>query len=111
MDNFTAVKSLCTAIASAFNPDADVINFALFNEGINPQDAATPKDQAIFRIAASLVRGFVESSRSEGGVSIGVMGEEAIKQSLIFWCGYYGLDAAEVIDDFLRVIDNGSNLW
>ena len=34
MDNLTATRSLCNAIANTFYPDNATIEFALFNEGI-----------------------------------------------------------------------------
>ena len=106
MDNLTATRSLCNAIANTFYPDNATIEFALFNEA-----EATPKDPMIFRVAARLVIGYVENSRSENGVSTSVMSEEALKQSLSIWCGYYGLNADEVLSDYMRVIEDGTHLW
>lgn len=82
----------------------------LFNDGIDPAEEAAPKDPAIFRAAVKLIHGYVESSRTENGVSTSVR-EDAIKESLAFWCNIYGLDAEEELGDYLRVIENGSNLW
>lgn len=111
MDNLTATRSLCNAIANTFYPDNATIEFALFNEGIDTKAEATPKDPMIFRVAARLVIGYVENSRSENGVSTSVMSEEALKQSLSIWCGHYGLDADEVLSDYMRVIEDGTHLW
>ncbi|EKC73398.1 hypothetical protein OBE_02409, partial [human gut metagenome] len=44
MDNLTATRSLCNAIANTFYPDNATIEFALFNEGIDAKAEATPKD-------------------------------------------------------------------
>ena len=55
MDNLTATRSLCNAIANTFYPDNATIEFALFNEGIDAKAEATPKDPMIFRVAARLV--------------------------------------------------------
>ena len=109
MDNLTATRSLCNAIANTFYPDNATIEFALFNEGIDAK--AEAKDPMIFRVAARLVIGYVENSRSENGVSTSVMSEEALKQSLSIWCGHYGLDADEVLSDYMRVIEDGTHLW
>lgn len=111
MDNLTAVRTLCNAIVSSFHPDDDTISAILFHLDIEPSATATPKDPEIFRAAVALVKGYVESSRSEGGISVSVMSEDAIKQSVIFWCGRFGLDADEELADYLRVIENGSNMW
>lgn len=54
MDNLTATRSLCNAIANTFYPDNATIEFALFNEGIDAKAEATPKDPMIFRVAAAL---------------------------------------------------------
>lgn len=111
MTNLLAVRSLCNAIANTFYPDDETIKLALFNEGIDAEAGATPKDPQIFRVAKGLVIGYVEGSRSEGGVSTSVMSEEAIKQSLAIWCGYYGLKAEDELGDYMRVIESGANLW
>lgn len=111
MDNLNATRSLCNAMCSTFFPDNSTIEFSLFNDGIEAKAEATPKDPQIFRAALSLVMGYVESSRSENGVSTSVMSEDAIKNSIIYWCGYYGLDADEELSEYSRVVEDGSNLW
>lgn len=111
MNNLSATRSLCNAIASTFYPDNETISLALFNDGIEAQDEATPKDPRIFRVAARLVMGYVESSRSEGGVSTSVLSEDAIKHSLAVWCNNYGLSAEEELSGYLRVIEDGTHLW
>ena len=94
-------------MCSTFFPDNSTIEFSLFNDGIDPKAKATPKDPQIFRAAIRLVMGYVESSRSENGVSTSVMSED----SIIYWCGYYGLDADEELSEYSREIEDGSNLW
>lgn len=111
MDNLTATRSLCNAICSTFYPDMSTVELVLFNEGIDTKADAEAKDPAIFRAAVRLVMGYVESSRSENGVSTSVISEDAIKESIAYWCNYYGLDADEVMGDYLRSIEDGSNLW
>ena len=110
MDNLKALRSLCNAIANTFYPDNSTIELELFNEGIDTQAEATPKDETLFRVAVRLVMGYVESSRSENGVST-LVKEDAIKDSIKYWCKEYGLDADDVIPDSLRIIEDGSNLW
>ena len=107
MTNLSAVKSLCNAIANTFYPDDATIELALF---IPAQGEATPKDPETFRVAVALVMGYVESSRSENGVSTSVMADAA-KESIRYWCNIYGLDADEVLGDYVRVIDNGTHYW
>lgn len=111
MTNLEALRRLCNAIANTFYPDDATLELVLFNEGINASDDATPKDVTIFRLAVSLIMGYVESTRTENGVSTSVR-EDAIEDSIKYWCGIYGLDADEVLsDDALRIIEDGSHLW
>lgn len=110
MNNLNALRSLCNAIANTFYPDNKTIELVLFNEGINAQAEATPKDVTLFRLAIRLIFGYVESSRSENGVSTSVR-EDAIKESIRVWCGIYGLDADEEMSDYVREIEDGTHLW
>lgn len=110
MNNLKALSSLCNAMATTFYPDHATIELVLFNEGIDPQAEAAPKDEQLFRVAVRLIIGYVEGSRSENGVSTSVR-EDAIEESIKYWCNIYGLDADEIIPDSLRVIEDGSNLW
>lgn len=110
MNNLKALSSLCNAIANTFYPDKSAMEVVLFNDGIDPEAEAVPKDPNIFRAAVKLVRGYVEASRSENGVSTSVM-DDAVKESLAFWCNIYGLDADEELGDYLRVIKDGTSLW
>ena len=110
MTNIEALRRLCNAIANTFYPDDATLEFALFNEGIDATTDATPKDKSIFRVAVGLVRGYIESSRSENGISTSVM-QDAVEKSLMYWCNVYGVDAEDVIEDCFRVIDDASNLY
>lgn len=109
MNNLSATSKLCTAICSSFYPDERAIEIALFNAGIIGTDEAQPKDKNVFMVAVTLVRGYVESSRSEGGISVSV-DRDAVNDSILFWAREYGV----VEDDVLlkpKVIENGSYMW
>lgn len=108
MDNLTALRGLCNAICSTFYPDIHAMAMMLFNEGIEAEDEATAKDPALLKIAIRLVKGYVESSRSEGGVSYDI-DTDKIDDNIKDWCDDYGLDASDFIS--LKTIENGSNLW
>lgn len=111
MNNLQALSRLCNAIANTFYPDQSTLEVVLFNEGMDATADATAKDVKLFRLAVRLVRGYVESSKSENGVSMSVR-EDVVESSLRYWCSYYGLDAEQELgDDDLRVIQNGSNMW
>ena len=109
MNNLKALRGLCNAICNTFYPDRAAMETVLFNEGIESDAEATPKDGKLFRVAIRLVRGYVESSRTENGVSTSVR-EDAINENIKLWCKDYGLNA----DDYLisvKTIESGSNLW
>lgn len=110
MNCVEALRGLCNAMASSFYPDEAAMEVVLYNEGINPTDEAKPKDKAILMAAITLVMGYVESSRSDNGVSVSVR-EEAIKGSIRHWCSIYGVDAEDAMMGYDRVMSDGSNLW
>lgn len=110
MKNIEALSTLCTSIANTFYPDSAVLRLALFNEGVDAEAEAQPKDVTIFRCAVRLVMGYVEASRSEGPVSTSVM-QDAVDKSLQYWCNYYGLDAEEELSEYKRTISDATNLW
>lgn len=111
MNNLNATRSLCNAICNTFYPDNSTIELVLFNDGIDAKAEATPKDAKIFRAALRLVNGYVEGSRTENGVSTSVLSENKIKDSIRYWCGYYGLDADDELKGYLTAIEDGSNMW
>lgn len=110
MTNIEALRSLCNALANTFYPDDATMRFALFNQDLDAESDAAPKDPTIFRTAVSLVKGYVEGSRTENGVSTSVK-EDAVEKSLLYWCNVYGLDASEELGDFMRMIGDASNMW
>lgn len=110
MTNLDATKSLCNAIVNTFYPDSATVRFVLASHGISPDGEATPTDKELFCTAVRLVMGFVESSRSENGVSTAVR-EDAIRNSIKYWCGVYGVDADEVLGGEATTIEDGTHLW
>lgn len=110
MTNLAALSSLCNAIANTFYPDDNTLQLALFNAEIDPDASATPKDPEIFRVAVPLIKGYVEASRTENGVSTSVM-QDAVEKSLMYWCNIYGLNAEEELGNTLRIIEDGSQCW
>ncbi len=109
MDNLKALRGLCNALCNTFYPDLSTMELMLFNEGINGNEEAKPKDAKLFQVAVRLVKGYVESSRTENGISTSVR-EDAIDENIAQWCKDYGLDA----EDYLlsaKTIENGSNWW
>ena len=110
MTNLEAVRRLCTAICSSFYADVQTVELVLFNEGIDADADATAKDAATLKAAVKLVRGYVETSRTEGGISVSI-DRDALNDSILFWCNEYGVDSEEVMEDTVRVIYDGSSRW
>lgn len=108
MTNLEILRSRCTAIASSFYPDRNVLEVALFDAGINPADEATPNDVEMIKVALRLVRGFVETSRGEGRVSVGT-DWDAVKTNIIQTAKDAGLDPAEYTE--LSTITDRSDIW
>ena len=109
MDNLSALRGLCNAICNTFYPDRAAMEMMLFNEQLGPCDDAKPKDIKLLKLAIRLVKGYVEASRSENGVSTSV-NTAAIDDAIKDWCVDYGLDA----DDYIlsqTTIEDGSNRW
>ena len=82
---------------------------SLFNAGIDATAEATANNPDIISTAILIVNGWVETSRSESGISVSV-DIDNVKKSIMFWCNKAGLNASEYVDDIV-VFDNGSNLW
>lgn len=81
----------------------------LLNVGIDGKAEAKPKDAELLKVAIRLVRGYVEGSRTENGVSTSVR-EDAVNENIRIWCKDYGLDAEDYLLS-VKTIENGSNLW
>lgn len=109
MDNLSALKGLCNAICNTFYPDVATAELMLFNEGINATKEASPKDATLLKVAITLVRGYVESSRTENGVSTSVDSAK-VDKNIKFWCNEYGLDAEDYMLS-VKSIEDGSNRW
>lgn len=109
MDNLRALKAICNAICSTFYPDYETMEIILFNAGICKDDEATPKNVKLLQAAIQLVKGYVENSRSENGVSTSV-NVDAINENIRLWCKDYGLNAEDYLFS-VKMIENGSILW
>lgn len=109
MTNLEALRAQCKLICNTCYVDSDVLKLALYNAGIDADAYATAKDTAIIREAIVIVKGWVETSRSESGISTSV-DVAAVKNNIIFWCGEAGLDASEFVDDMIT-LDSGSDFW
>lgn len=110
MTNSDAVKRLCNAIVSTYYPDDRVLELVCLMNDLEPDSDAELYAPSIFNAAAKLVVGYVETSRSEGGISFSAE-KERVFASLQFWAKQYGVDAEEFIESNLRVLEGGTSLW
>lgn len=109
MTNLEALRAQCKLICNTCYVDSDVLTLSLLNAGIDADGEAAAKDPEIIRTAIVIVKGWVETSRSENGISTAI-DMPTLKNSIIFWCGEAGLDASEFVDNIVT-IESGSDLW
>lgn len=108
--NQEACRAKCKLICNTAYVDLDVLRDVLIDNGIDPDGTATAASADLMRCAILIVKGWVETSRSEGGISTSI-NYEAVRKNILFWCGQYGLDADELLADSLSSIESGSMLW
>jgi len=109
MTNLKKLKSLCTALCNTFYPDLDVLESVLDDEGLDADATAGKKDKTLLALAIRLVKGFVETSHSENGVSMAT-DRDAVNEAIASWCSDYGLDEDEYLISPLSIRD-ASHLW
>ncbi len=108
--NKEVCRAKCKLICNTAYVDLDVLTDTLIDNGIDPEETAIANNADIMRCAILIVKGWVETSRSEGGISTSI-NYEAVRKNILFWCGQYGLDAEELLKDSLSTIESGSKLW
>ena len=110
LTNSEAVRAKCKLICNTCYVDDDVLRATLQDAGLEAEDVSTPNDPAIVECAILIVKGWVETSRSENGISTGI-NIDKLEQNIIFWCNRAGLDASEFLDGIVTTVENGSDLW
>lgn len=110
MTNLEAIRSLSNAICNTFFPDTATIEIVMLNEGVIGEAETQPKDPIILKCAINLVRGYIEGSSSQNGVSTSVRSQEAINASIKHYCSMYGVDATEYGIEDLTLM-NISDMW
>lgn len=106
-----AVRAKCKLICNTCYVDDDVLEDILSDHDLEPTDTAQSENTAaIVECAILIVKGWVETSRSEGGISTSI-DLATVKKNILFWCGHAGLDASEYLSDELSTISDGSKLW
>lgn len=109
MTNSEALRAQCKFICNTCYVDTDVLSLALLNAGISADDTATPNDPAIIHAAILIVKGWVETSRSENGISAAI-DMPTLENNIKYWCAKAGLDASEFVDGLIS-LESGSDLW
>lgn len=106
----TDLRAICKAICNTCYVDDDVLAVMLSSEGLDPNDYVedTPSSTLI-RLAIEIVKGWVETSRSEGGISVSV-DVARVNRNIAYWAKKGGIEA-EVLDDNGITVRNASNLW
>ena len=108
--NLEALRAKCKLICDTCYVDDDVLIDVLFDAGIDPNGTAVPMDVEIVKAAIIVVKGWVESARSEGGINVSI-NREAVEKNILFWCQRFGLDASEYLSDSMTVIQDGSLIY
>ena len=109
LTNSEAVRAKCKLICNTCYVDTDVLNATLLDAGLTAEGTAEPSDPKIVECAILIVKGWVETSRSENGISTSI-DMDKLEQNILFWCNRAGLDASEFLDSLVTV-ENGSDLW
>lgn len=109
MTNSEALRAQCKLICNTCYVDMDVLSLALLNAGICADADAMPNDPDIIRTAILIIKGWVETSRSENGISAAI-DMPALKNNIKYWCAKVGLDASEFVDGLIS-LESGSDLW
>lgn len=110
MTNKEALRAQCKLICNTCYVDSDVLELTLFNEGIDgDEEVEAFNDPALIRSAILIVKGWVETSRAENGISVST-DIQKLENNIMYWCGQAGLDASEFVNG-LVTLENGSSLW
>lgn len=109
MTNLEALQAQAKLICNTCYVDDDVCELMLMNEGLEADGEAVANDAALVRLAILIVKGWVETSRTEHSISAST-DLDAVRRNILFWCNQSGLDASEYVDGIVT-IDNGSDLW
>lgn len=109
MNNREALKAQCKLICNTCYVDSDVAEYSLLSAGLNPESGAEIGSAALIKLAIEIVKGWVETSRSENGISAAI-DMPTLQNNIIYWCGKAGLDASDYVDGIVS-LESGSDLW
>ncbi|MCC8175527.1 MAG: hypothetical protein LIO91_03745 [Bacteroidales bacterium] len=109
MTNLEALKAQCKLICNTCYVDVDVLRYSLESAGIYSEGDFTPGDKKLISLAIVIVKGWVETSRSESGISTAI-DIATLQNNIAYWCGVAGLDASDYVDGIVSV-ESGTDLW
>ena len=109
--NLEALRAKCKLICDTCYVDDDVLIDVLCDAGIDPDGESSGTSAAqLVECAIPIVKGWVETSRSEGGISVSI-DREAVEKNILFWCQRYGLDASEYLSGSMTVVEDVSESY
>ncbi len=106
--NLEALKARCKVICNTCYVDNDAAEDVLWREGFSAEDCSID-DTTLTKCAILIVKGWVETSRTDNGISASI-NPETLKANIRYWANEAGLDASEFLDE-LTIIEDGSHLW
>ena len=107
--NLEALKAKCNVICNTCYVDDAAAIDTLEDAGLVETETAVPNDPKIVECAILIVKGWVETSRSENGISVATDVAQ-VNRNILFWCKQAGLDATKYVDG-LTVLDDISDMW
>ncbi len=109
--NLEALRAKCKLICNTCYVDDDVLIDVLCDAGITPdRDTSGNVSTLLAECAVMVVAGWVETSRSEGGMSVSIS-RGAVVSSIAAWCERWGLDASKYLSDSMTVVQDGSGMY
>ena len=111
MTNIEALKATTKRICNVFYADDDVMLLTMSQNGINPDaDYDVSGDGAdMLRCAIRIVRSFVETSRSENGISVSI-DREAVERNIKRECKDAGIEYEDEDADE-KSVEDISSMW
>ena len=109
MTNLDALKAQCKLICNTCYVDKDVLLLTLESAGLDMEAEAETNSPDLIRAAILIVKGWIETSRTENGISTAT-DMASVRNNIAYWCGVAGLDASEFVDG-ITTLENGSDLW
>lgn len=110
MTNKEALISWCKRLNSMASIDENSVELSLSEVGIDPTSVYDNADGKLMLMCAiGIVRGSVETSKSENGISVSI-DVDSINNNIRYWCNRYGIDSNGLTIGKTTIKDI-SNMW